>query len=183
MCTFVSEGPSLYEYRTVQKTIVVGAGLWYGTKDDMAFLALKGGQKRQHSNGILTRVLLTKEDTLFAQCCWCGQPLYYFTSLQESWDEEISVGNIAHTKLPFVFRFVSLLLHLLPFLFLLLRKAAKARVPLSLSHLLTYSLTRARNRTNSFPSETTKGRLYWLYWCFDARPTFRKPFNDCASFF
>ena len=45
MCTFVSEGPSLYEYRTVQKTIVVGAGLWYGTKDDMAFLALKGGQK------------------------------------------------------------------------------------------------------------------------------------------
>ena len=106
MCTFVSEGPSLYEYRTVQKTIVVGAGLWYGTKDDMAFLALKGGQKRQHNNGILTRVLLTKEDTLFAQCYWCGQPSYYFTSLQESWDEEISVGNIAHTKLPFVFRFV-----------------------------------------------------------------------------
>ena len=101
MCTFVSEGPSLYEYRTVQKTIVVGAGLWYGTKDDMAFLALKGGQKRQHNNGILTRVLLTKEDTLFAQCCWCGQPLYYFTSLQESWDEEISVGNIAHTKLSY----------------------------------------------------------------------------------
>ena len=101
MCTFVSEGPSLYEYRTVQKTIVVGAGLWYGTKDDMAFLALKGGQKRQHNNGILTRVLLTKEDTLFAQCYWCGQPSYYFTSLQESWDEEISVGNIAHTKLSY----------------------------------------------------------------------------------
>ena len=101
MCTFVSEGPSLYEYRNVQKSIVVGAGLWYGTKDDMAFLALKGGQKRQHNNGILTRVLLTKEDTLFAQCCWCGQPLYYFTSLQESWDEEISVGNIAHTKLSY----------------------------------------------------------------------------------
>ena len=49
---------------------------------------------------------------------------------------------------------------------------------LSLSHLLTYSLTRARNRTNSFPSETTKGRLYWLYWCFDPRPTFRKPLSE-----
>ena len=58
---------------------------------------------------------------------------------------------------------------------------------LSLSHLLTYSLTRARNRTNSFPSETTKGRCIG---CIGAlthdRPfgsPFRKPFNDCASFF
>ena len=166
MCTFVSEGPSLYEYRTVQKTIVVGAGLWYGTKDDMAFLALKGGQKRQHNNGILTRVLLTKEDTLFAQCYWCGQPSYYFTSLQESWDEEISVGNIAHTKLPFVFRFVSLLLHLLPFLFLLLlflflRKAAKARVPpvtLSLTDLLTHSRSQP-NQLFSFRDHERKAVL------------------------
>ena len=181
MCTFVSEGPSLYEYRTVQKTIVVGAGLWYGTKDDMAFLALKGGQKRQHNNGILTRVLLTKEDTLFAQCCWCGQPLYYFTSLQESWDEEISVGNIAHTKLSY-YRLFSVLFPSSSTSCLSSSSSSekqRRRVSrLSLSHLLTYSLTRARNRTNSFPSETTKGRLYWLYWCFDARPTFRKPLSE-----
>ena len=178
MCTFVSEGPSLYEYRTVQKTIVVGAGLWYGTKDDMAFLALKGGQKRQHNNGILTRVLLTKEDTLFAQCCWCGQPLYYFTSLQESWDEEISVGNIAHTKLPFVFRLFPSSSTSCLSSSSSSEKQRRRVSRLSLSHLLTYSLTRARNRTNSFPSETTKGRLYWLYWCFDARPTFRKPLSE-----
>ena len=85
---------------TVQKTIVqvVGAGLWYGTKDDMAFLTLKGGQKRQHNNRDSYPSFTYKKDSLFARCGWCGQPLYYFTSLQASWDEEISVGNIAHTN-------------------------------------------------------------------------------------
>ena len=72
----------------------------------------------------------------------------------------------------------SLLLHLLPFLFLLLRKAAKARVPpvtLSLTDLLTHSRSQP-NQLFSFRDHERK--VYWLYWCFDPRPTFRKPLSE-----
>ena len=79
MCTFVSEGPSLYEYRNVQKSIVVGAGLWYGTRTTWHFSLSKAVRRDNTTMGFLPEFYLQKKTLCLPNVV--GAVNLYITSL------------------------------------------------------------------------------------------------------